>query len=289
MSAKPLFFLHLPRTAGTTIDAIFARHFAPEEVLKVYDEQEYREHRAHSREELQKYKYITGHLLLTSMAPPMFCDTPVEVFTLLREPVGRLVSEYRFLRTWDKNHLYQRLNEGQLSFAEYLRSSDHYLKFRGKNFMTRCISGRGFSVDKHPVAALATAKKNLERVFLFFGLQERFTESLLMLGDMFGVKDLLHERRNALKTDQQIPVSEDEIALAHELNRADLELYAFAQQLFEERVASRGVEFRQRVKAFELINGKFQKISSILYKHAAQGEVGGMSQGIDLPKESRWQ
>lgn len=289
MSAKPLFFLHLPRTAGTTIDAILERHFAPEEVLRIYDEQEYREHRTHSRGELQRYRYITGHLLLTSMTPPTFCDTPVEAFTLLREPIGRLVSEYRFLRTWDKNHLYHRLNDGNLSFAEYLRSSDHYLKFRGKNFMTRCISGRGFSVDVHPVAALATAKKNLERVFAFFGLQERFTESLLMLGDMIGVKDLLHERRNALKTDCVIPVGEDEIALAHELNRADIELYAFARELFEERVAARGAEFRQRVKTFELINGKFQKISSILYEHAAQGEVDGMSQGIDLPKESRWQ
>ena len=288
MSAKPLFFLHLPRTAGTTIDAILTRHFAPEEVLRVYDQQEYREHRAHSREELERYRYITGHLLLTGMAPPMFCDTPVDVFTLLREPIGRLMSEYRFLRTWDKNHLYHRLNDGKLSFADYLRSEDHYLRFRGKNFMTRCISGRGFNTA-YPVASLATAKKNLERVFVFFGLQERFTESLLMLGDMLGVQDLLHERRNALKTEHEIPISEEEVAIARELNRADLELYAFAQELFAERVAGMGADFRQRVKAFELINGKFQKISSILYEHAAQGEVPAMSQGIDLPKESRWQ
>ena len=288
MAQKPLFFLHLPRTAGTTIDAILERHFAPQEVLKVYDAQEYGKHRTHSQEELAGYRYITGHLLLTGMAPPTFCDTEVDVFTLLREPIGRLVSEYRFLRTWDKNHLYHKLNKGNVSFGEYVSSETYSLKFRGKNFMTRCISGRGFNAS-YPVAALATAKKNLERVFVFFGLQERFLESLLLLGDMLGVQDLLHERRNALKTDHDIPVSEDDLALARELNRADIELYAFAEALFAERVAARGPEFLKRVQTLSLLNGKFQKISSILYQHAARGEVGNMSRGIELPKESRWQ
>ena len=288
MAQKPLFFLHLPRTAGTTIDAILTRHFAPQEVLKIYAEQEYREHREHSREELAAYKYITGHLLLTGMTPPTFCNTEVDVFTLLREPIGRLVSEYRFLRTWDKNHLYRLLNDGNISFADYVRSDVYALKFRGKNFMTRCISGMGFN-SAYPVAALATAKKNLERVFVFFGLQERFLESLLLLGDMLGVQDLLHERRNALKVTDEIPISEDDLALARELNRADVELYAFAEALFAERVAAKGPEFQKRVQTFSLLNGKFQKISSLLYRQAAQGEAANMSQGIDLPKESRWQ
>ena len=37
----PFFFFHLPRTAGTTLNAILRDNFAPEEVLTVYRREEY--------------------------------------------------------------------------------------------------------------------------------------------------------------------------------------------------------------------------------------------------------
>ena len=37
----PFFFFHLPRTAGTTLNAILKDNFAPEEVLSVYRREDY--------------------------------------------------------------------------------------------------------------------------------------------------------------------------------------------------------------------------------------------------------
>ena len=134
---KPYFFLHIPRTAGTTLNAILSQHFLPQETITVYDSKDYSAHRFHTREDLQHIKFITGHLLLQSLEPPSIYNTPVHVLTLLREPMGRLFSEYTFLRTWQSNHLYKILNDNNISFQDYITSNEKLLRYRGKNFMTR--------------------------------------------------------------------------------------------------------------------------------------------------------
>ena len=278
----PYFFLHIPRTAGTTLNSLLCRHFPPEKTLTVYSDAEYREHRYHTAEELAHIEFITGHLLLESTDPPRIYGMPVRVLTLLREPLGRLVSEYHFLRSWKSNHLYALLNDNNISFADYIRSRERRLFYRGKNFMTRCIAGCGVGDDPYPRAALGKAKHSLEDVFSFVGIQERFMESLVLLGSQLGMENLLHERRNALK--HKDPVSEDDMALARECNRADCELYDFACALFAARVEAQGSAFARKVAQVEQLNRRYQKIAGLLYEQA----VGPQQGDISLPKDGRW-
>ncbi|MDL2272125.1 sulfotransferase family 2 domain-containing protein, partial [Desulfovibrio sp. OttesenSCG-928-I05] len=222
------FFLHIPRTAGTTLNTILRANFPPEAVINVYDKEEYAAHAAHSRDELEKVRLIQGHLLLQNYDPPQMYGEPVRVFTFLREPLPRLVSEYAFLRTWKANHLYAYLNDNNVSFRDYLLGETRELRYRGKNFMTRCVAGIDTGTKAYPVKAVAKAKRHLERVFGFVGIQERFMESLLLLGDFLGIDNLLHEKRNALSDAAKPVVSAEDMELARELNRGDLELYTFA-------------------------------------------------------------
>lgn len=279
----PVFFLHIPRTAGTTLNAVMSNHFGPEAILSVYDKADYEKHRFHSPDFFAPIKLITGHLLLETTDPPSIYGLPVSVVTLLREPVSRLLSEYEFLKTWDRNHLYAYLNGNNVSFSEYITSSERILRYRGKNFMTRCIAGE--DVDgPYPRKALARAKKNLERNFVFTGIQERFAESLVMLGDLLGMDNLLHDRRNALKAEARNAPGEDDVALALDMNRADIELYDFACALFEERVNALGPSFQARVKEFSFLNEKYQKISKLLQRKAEAVKEGR----IELPKDGDW-
>lgn len=279
----PFFFLHLPRTAGTTLNAVLRNHFAPEAILSVYDKDEYERHKYHSPDFFTPIKLITGHLLLETTDPPSIYGMPVSVITLLREPIARLVSEYEFLKTWKSNHLYAVLNENSISFSEYLRSSERMLRYRGKNFMTRCIAGADFD-EPYPVRALSQAKKNLEHNFVFTGIQERFDESLVMLGELLGMTNLLHDKRNALKAEARTAPDPAALELARELNRADMELYDFAVALFDERVTALGPAFQARVREFVFLNGKYQKISRLLQERAQMGDEGGVS----LPKDGDW-
>ncbi|UZP67511.1 sulfotransferase family 2 domain-containing protein [Desulfovibrio mangrovi] len=280
MTAKPFFFLHLPRTAGTTLNAILRDSFGREEILSVYSEQEYREFREIEAARLDGIRLIQGHLFLEEYDPPRIYSRDVSVFTFLREPVSRLVSEYLFLKSWPENHMYSYLNENKVSFREYLASVEPRLVFRGKNFMTRFYTGLHFDVNVFPAEALEVAKHNLEHVFGFVGIQERFDESLLLLGDFLGLKSLCYEKRNVLAAEKREAVSDDDIALARELNAADVELYAFARTLFENRIASLGRLFALKVREFELINTKYQKMCSAISTEL----VGEQNGPIILPK-----
>ncbi len=279
------FFLHIPRTAGTTLNTVIRNNFAPEALISVYNREEYRIHAAHSEEELRGIRLIQGHLLLQSYDPPLFYGRPVRVFTFLREPVSRLISEYRFLRTWKANHLYDYLHRENVDFRRYVESREPKLRYRGRNFMTRCLSGHALDDRDLPRKAVAAAKRHLEKNFGFVGIQERFTESLILLGDFLGMNNLLHEKRNALCGMSDDVVSEEDRAVAAERNQGDAELYRFACELFAERTAAQGPTFAERVRRFEFLNDKYGRIAEALRRRTGAQAV---HDGIDRPKDGLW-
>ena len=281
-SLPPLFFLHIPRTGGTTVDTILSRQFPKEHILKIYSKEEYTNNRYLEYDFVNQLEYITGHLLLDTYDPPTIYAHPVRVITFLREPVQRLHSEYIFYKTWPKQHLYQYLHEHHVSFQEYLTSRETLIKYRGKNFMTRCISGKSFSIEKKPLAALAFAKRQLEKNFFFFGLTERFTESVFLLSRQIPLQYIVHDKHNKLSTKVKAPLSDEDRAVAMELNTADSELFCFACELFQERIANLGSEQQAELKKFLLVNQKFQKVSAML-----RAEEGNSDGAISLPKDTQ--
>ncbi|MCR5814660.1 MAG: sulfotransferase family protein, partial [Desulfovibrio sp.] len=182
----------------------------------------------------------------------------VNVFTFLRHPVSRLISEYIFYKTWKNNHLYKIINENQISFSEYLLSKDRLLIYRGKNFMTRCISGKGFIATKHPYSALAVAKKNLEKKFFFFGIQEKFTESVILLSKILNFTDIFFQVHNKLSINLKSYITDKDKEIALELNRADCELYNFAVKCFEDKISKCGQSFSSEVNKFSILNNNYQ-------------------------------
>lgn len=280
MRDVPFFFLHLPRTAGTTLNAIIRDTFAPQETLSVYTEQEYAAFREIEAAQLDAVRLIQGHLFLDSYDPPQIYGRDVAVFTFVREPVARLISEYYFLKSWPENHMYAYLNENDISFREYLLGTERRLRYRGKNFMTRFFSGMDFALDAFPHKALAAAQHNLEHVFGCVGVQERFDESLLLLGQFLGLKSLCYEKRNVLQAKSKPVVSDEDIALARELNAGDIALYEMACGLFDRRVTALGRLFALKVKEFTLINAKYQSMCARISE-----ELMGEQKGpVILPK-----
>ena len=284
MAAAPLFFLHFPRTGGTTIDEIFASNYPADSILKIYSRDDFKKYAVIEEKDFLPLRYITGHLLLTSTNPTQFYGKDVRAFTFLREPVKRLYSEYIFLKTWKQQHLYSYLNDNNISFSQYITSTEKLLKWRGKNFMTRCISGDALETTDLS-EALEKAKDNLRNSFMAFGLQERFMESLLLLAPQAGLTNILHQKRNALKYGAATPkLTAEEEEIAREYNSADVELYAWAARLFDERVREQGPEFRKRLKDALFLNEKYQKISNLLYASVSKDEDAG----IALSKDVRW-
>jgi hypothetical protein len=85
-------FLHLPKTAGNSIREFASRFFQQRHVCPViYDA----ELRAIGDEELRSYRMFAGHLDWASLDR---VDGPSFTFTVLREPLDRVLSFYFYLR-----------------------------------------------------------------------------------------------------------------------------------------------------------------------------------------------
>jgi hypothetical protein len=85
---------------------------------------------------------------------------------------------------------------------------------------------------------LSSAKENLVHRFPFFGIVERFEESLALFRDALGWKAEFPENESVANRSakQEIHLSSRIVDRILEMNALDLELYRFARLLFEERL-----------------------------------------------------
>lgn len=275
---RPYCFLHIPRTAGTTLNLVLRDHFGPEAILSLYTAVEFSSNREVADADLDSVRLIQGHLLLEQYDPPRVYGRDVDVLTFLREPVARLVSEYVFLKTWPHSHMYKIVNA--MSFRDYIVSEHKHVRFKGKNFMTRVLSGRSVEGRAQIAAALSAAKFNVERVFGFFGIQELFDESLILLAHYLGLKSYCYEKRNALRPGYEVELSDADRAVALEFNSADLELYAFAKAVLRERIAAGGAALASDLERFRRVNASYQKICAMISDRIGLDQGGS----IHLPK-----
>ena len=169
---------------------------------------------------------------------------PHRYITLLREPVSRVGSLYRF----------QRLNEARYGALAGLRLGDDVDLARFvceppyaevDNGMTRRISGMNPPIGACTPEMLAQAMRHLAEQFSVVGLAERFDESLLLLAHALEWDELpLYYPQNVNTASD---VSDQESAeLIRSRNALDVELYEFAVELFNQSVARLGNEFARR-------------------------------------------
>jgi hypothetical protein len=154
---------------------------------------------------------------------------------MLREPVDRVLSFYFFVRRLATHHLHKWFEGGRSLRDAIEQGASRELD----NFQTRLLAGEEAikvpfgGIDR---ALLEQAKANL-RTFAAVGLTERFDESLTLFSLVFGWKDVTCERfKEARGRARASDLDPGLIELVRRTNRLDAELYAFAQELFEERV-----------------------------------------------------
>lgn len=258
---RPYFFLHIPKTAGTTLNTIFDKNFDAGRVLDLYTASQHRELANISYDDIAGYDLVRGHIFISDFA--QILDGPVrfKVFTFLRDPVQRVISEYNFLKLWPESHLYKYLNRHNVSLLEYVTSESSQLRYRGRNNMVNSLSGiRREDLDE----GLEVAWHHLKDRFHFFGILERFDESLLMLRKTMGLETTFYEKQNVRSTAMNVTVSREEYETICEYNRYDLLLYERAVAEFSRRVELLGSAFRSEVRLFDKVNSRFQKLTRLV-------------------------
>src|SRR5262245_20698464 len=111
----PLYFLHIPKTAGVSIRTLLESRFSPQEVCPVYSPRDLFTARPGS---LDGYRLYRAHLGFTL---PAHVSHPLRIVTLLREPVALVVSMYHFFRRWTPHPLHAVIHEQHLNLDDFVR------------------------------------------------------------------------------------------------------------------------------------------------------------------------
>jgi len=171
---------------------------------------------------------------------------PVSYFTLLREPVARVLSHYGFTAG--------RVAPGDVSLAEHIAARVE------ANLQTRLLAGPyEQAAALSPAERLERARRNL-RACAVVGLTERFDETMLLLKKAYGWRMPFYERRNVGKhhlCKQDLPA--DVICQIEADNSLDAVLYAYAQELFEAQVRQYGPTLARDLRLFRALNWLWQR------------------------------
>jgi hypothetical protein len=244
--AKALIFLHLPKTAGSSLTAILEQQYSPERSYSTsfsahHPDGSLAGFHALPPEQMAKIELLYGHMPygLHEKLP-----RPAEYFTLLREPVSRVVSNYFFEGREPSSAIYDRVHSGAMDIEAYL----DYIRDLGiDNIQTRMIAGIYDPAGGPPMTGeiLARAQKNLEKHFVLVGLQEAFEDTYLMLRRRYGWPYTVLPRRGVAPRKQKRATVPDNVLerIARE-HRYDAELYEFARTLMAQRRAAMGSMLR---------------------------------------------
>jgi len=181
-----------------------------------------------------------------------FLPYPSSYITLLRHPINRVISAYYFqLRNPVWPVARKLLSEGT-SLYEYVSAGGHP---HASNWQTLLLSSGSFSAEPCTRDQLETAKHNLREHFPVIGLTERFDETLILLRRRFRWSSVFYLRENVDPNHtRRPPVDRETLRAIEEANQLDMELYHYAQTLFEDAVRSQGPGFRIEVEVFKHLN-----------------------------------
>lgn len=191
-----------------------------------------------SEEQRAQIAMLKGHM---GFGLHEYLPNPAVYFTLVRDPIQRVVSHYYHVLRDPNHYLFPYTENGRLGLAAFLETKVPVMLDNGQ---TRLISGVWETV---PFGAcdeevLQVAKTNLDEHFVLVGLTERFDETLCVLQDALGwSKNISYVRKNVARNrPSKDALSRETLHAVLDTNRLDVALYDYAKQLFQEQMEQRG-------------------------------------------------
>jgi len=250
-----MYFLHIPKTAGTTLIATLDSYFDHDSIFpnKVWNEV-----LTNKSKKRKTWKLIHGHFGYN--IKPIIPREPI-FLTVLRDPIERTISQIEHIRRDPRGNNWVKKNflSPNETFDQILGNDKKNRVFR--NTQTRYIgldcdvikltrsqtskSLDDFRFDENlPLfeneisgeKMLENAMKRLEK-FEFVGISEKFEESMFLLYYTFGWMPINRSWKlnvSSAKTSKK-DLSQKTIDILNDLNKLDTSLYVHGKKIFEKR------------------------------------------------------
>jgi hypothetical protein len=214
-----MIFVHVPKTAGTSLRESLAR--TGRHIVTIYGDIGQTALEATATKKDGHDPIFFGHVQFGVHerlgVPPVYA-------TVLRNPIDRVISWYRHQAREEGLPFYRDIQNG-MTLADVL-TTGHTREI--SNHMTYIISG-GRDCSTNSRSALEEAKHNLES-FGFVGIAESLAKDLPRLAALLGTGWLRVSRHNAAPPcTEKWPRKAKEVVA--EYNRLDLELYEYANEI----------------------------------------------------------
>lgn len=243
----PVIFLHIPRTGGTTLTRIARRQFAPEQIYVIDSTEPARSAAALS----SLPPFVRGRLSLIAGHASFGIHRHVgggQYFTLIRDPVERVLSHYRYAQQRVEHPLHELTLEMSLS---EMMDADLWRDLG--NGQCRALAGEwDFPTRQQHEAVLDLAKSNLADHFVLWGLTERFAETLLMAKVVLGWRDVSYVPENATKRRSDANRMDADVDAAVRCNSLDLALYEELEVRFQQTLDERLPDWRGQLARLKL-------------------------------------
>jgi hypothetical protein len=176
---KKIIFLHIPKTAGTSLRQMIEKEYPAGACLFLYYPAPFQKNViTEIQTKLPRAKVLYGHF---SFGIHRLLGIKGQYVAFLRNPIDRVISFYHHNARQPDMRYYAAIQDG-MSLLDMLESH----KPEVNNHITRIIATYGKEDMLDDTKVLEQALENIEKHFCFIGLVERFTESVNLLGQQLG-------------------------------------------------------------------------------------------------------
>ncbi len=229
MKQPILIFSHIPKTGGISLRKVVTSQYQPEQVCRVYEAElnlpaPNRAFIETFRKRRSDIQVLYGHF---SYGVHRLLDIAPHYFTVLREPVERVISLYGHYARVNDSQWHRKIQQG-LTLKEMISS---HLAGGMNNHITRIIAGHPYKSREviTDLKYLDRAKANIEKHYVFTGTTSNLQSDVEKLGQFLGWTNFQLPRLNTRK-DFNYETDAETRALIVEYNRLDIALYNWIMQ-----------------------------------------------------------
>lgn len=255
-----LIFLHITKTAGTTLKSILKDQFDPRTIATIqqnlnhpdFNDILYDDFVKLAPAQKNRIRFMRGHF---AFGIHEHLVRPFKYITMFRDPIERAVSWYYFVKQ----------NPDSEDYKRFVVNSDGFEDFVGKGYggtnsqMRVLLTREQLKKTNDDKELLKVALNNIEKYFTVFGFAEKFDESLIHFKRTLGWKYLpVYTSRNITASRPRVAdLPQSTIDVVKERNWADILMYEHAMRLFKARISAENDAFTRELDKLRLLKQVF--------------------------------